>query len=138
MVYGWDSSLETGHEIIDTQHQQMITAVSGIYGACLSGGGSVELINSLDFLNCYIVKHFSEEEKLMVGYGYPGYEYHRRYHESFRVDIRGVTRRLMKGGAADSLALDVLDGLAIWLINHIKEDDSRLTAYISSMAALRG
>ncbi|MDR1915735.1 MAG: hemerythrin family protein [Synergistaceae bacterium] len=132
MAYEWDPSLETGHEVIDSQHQQLIAAVNNIYDACCCGNRDVELTNTLDFLNCYIVKHFSEEERIMIEYGYPDYEYHRRYHEMFKVDIRDMTRKLMQDGVSESIVKEILGSIIDWLINHIKSDDFRFTACISS------
>jgi hemerythrin len=63
MAYDWDEKLETGNEKIDRQHKQLITALNKLIDACGEGKGSDELENTLEFLNAYIVKHFSDEEK---------------------------------------------------------------------------
>jgi hemerythrin len=137
MCYSWEPGLETGHEIIDTQHRLLIAAVDNIYKACRGGLGKTELINALDFLNCYIVKHFHEEEKIMVDRNYPAYESHRLYHRSFRVDIRDMTRLLMAESPGGLLVTGIPDRIADWLIGHIKRDDLRLAEYAASGRAVR-
>ncbi|MDR1915676.1 MAG: hemerythrin family protein [Synergistaceae bacterium] len=134
MGYEWDPSLETGHETIDSQHKQLIVAVNNIFDACCRGDGDVEIINTLDFLNAYIVKHFSDEENIMLEYSYPDYEYHRRYHEMFKVDVRNMTKKLKQEGANELLVEEVLHSITDWLLNHIKGDDFRLATYILAVA----
>jgi hemerythrin len=130
MAYNWDGSLETGNQLIDGQHKQLIAALNNLLDACRSGHGQEELVKTIEFLNGYIVKHFSDEQKIMVKYKYPDYEIHKRYHEDFKVTVRALTKQLSEKGATDELVGNVHTSIADWLLNHIKGDDFKLAAFL--------
>jgi hemerythrin len=71
MAYQWDSSLETGYEKIDKQHKQLFAAVNNLMEASGSGKGDAAVMETLDFLTGYAIKHFSDEEQLQLDYDYP-------------------------------------------------------------------
>jgi hemerythrin len=132
MHYEWDDKLSTGHEKIDRQHKQLIEALNRLIEACSSGEGSAELGNTLEFLNSYIMKHFSDEEKIMQEYGYPDYQRHKGYHDDFTKVVRGLTDQLLSDGPTDQLVGMVHSKIASWLTNHIKGEDFRLAAHVKA------
>jgi hemerythrin len=131
MPYSWDVSLETGNQLIDGQHKQLINAVNSLLDACQKGRGQEEMVNTLEFLNAYIVKHFSDEEKLMVADDYPDYPCHRGYHEAFKVVVRDFTKDMLREGPTDEMVGKVKTIIVDWLLNHIKGDDFKLASYIA-------
>jgi hemerythrin len=132
MAYQWDSTLETGHEVIDNQHKQMVAAVNSLLDACRSGKGDQEITRTMDFLTGYTIKHFSDEEKIQIKYGYPDYLVHKRYHDEFKVMVADLTRRLIREGPTDDIVNEVNTQIGDWLLNHIKGDDFRMAAYIKA------
>ena len=136
-AYEWDSSLETGHDKIDLQHKQLIAAVNRLLDSCSEGKGTDELSNTLEFLNSYIIKHFSDEEKLMRFYKYADFERHRWYHEEFKKDVRELTSRLLAEGPSEMLIGRVSSAIVDWLLNHIKGDDFKFASSIAPVAEAR-
>jgi hemerythrin len=134
--YQWDSSLETGHTLIDDQHKQLFVALNELLVTCNAGKGKEALSKSLDFLTNYTIKHFFEEEQIQQKYNYPEYLSHKQYHDAFKLVIRDLTVRLIMKGATDDLIAEVHEKVGDWLVNHIKVHDFRLAKYLKEKAAL--
>ena len=132
MVYQWDDSLATGHEKIDNQHKQLISALNNIIEASKQGKGKEEIFKILDFLTGYTVMHFSTEEKLMKQYDYPDYLKHKRYHDEFKGTVGELTQQLISEGPTDEMIGLVTTTVGNWLLNHIKGDDFKMAAFVKS------
>jgi hemerythrin len=135
MAYQWDSSLETGYDLVDNQHKQLIAAVNALVEASQSGRGDKAVMQTVDFLTGYTIKHFSDEEKLQLKYDYPDYLNHKRIHDDFKVTVTGLTNRLIKEGPTPELVNIVSSAIGAWLLNHIKGDDFRMATYVKAKAA---
>jgi len=132
MVYQWDSSLETGHEKVDKQHMQLFETLNKLIMASKEERDSEEIFKVLDFLTGYTVMHFKTEEDLMVKYDYSDYHIHKSYHEDFKATVGGFTKRLIDEGPTVELVNVVTTAVGEWLLNHIKGDDFRMSAYVKS------
>lgn len=132
MAYSWDKSLETGNLTIDTQHKSIIKAINDLLDACSKGKGRVEVEKTLKFLQDYVIKHFSDEEKLQLKYNYPDYKAHREKHEAFKKVVKDIVDEYNKSGASIQLVAKVNSSVAGWLISHIKIEDKKVAAHIKS------
>jgi hemerythrin len=137
MAYQWDSSLECGYELVDNQHKQLVAAVNNLMEASQSGKGDQAVMQTMDFLTGYTIKHFADEEKLQQKYDYPDYFNHKRIHDDFKVTVKGLTDRLIKEGPSPELVNVVSSAVGAWLLNHIKGDDFRMAAYVKAKDAKR-
>ncbi|MDR1211830.1 MAG: hemerythrin family protein [Spirochaetaceae bacterium] len=132
MAYKWDSSLETGYELIDNQHKQLVSALNKLLEACREGHGKEKLAQTLDFLTGYTIKHFADEEKLQIKYQYPDYLTHKQYHDDFKITVKDLAEQLIEEGPTDELVGMVNTSIGDWLLNHIKGDDFRMAAYVKA------
>ena len=132
MRYEWNSILETGYPLLDNQHRQLFAALNSLTDAYTAGKGEEELKRTLEFLNSYVVKHFADEEKMMLQSRYPDYGIHRTYHMGFKTVVRDLTRQLLREGASETLVLKVGGVIADWLENHIRGDDFQFAAYLQT------
>jgi hemerythrin len=132
MAYKWDSNLETGHEKVDNQHKQLIIAVNNLMNASAQGKGDKAVLETLDFLTGYAVKHFAGEEQLQVDYNYPDYLNHKRLHDEFKVVVGDLTKQVMEKGPTTEMIDIVSSTVGAWLLNHIKGDDFRMAAFIKA------
>ena len=135
MAYQWDSSLETGYEKVDNQHRQLVSAVNNLMEASTSGKGDRAVMETLDFLTGYTIKHFADEEQLQVDYEYPDYLNHKRIHDDFKVKVGELTQRVIKEGPTVELIDTVSTAIGSWLLNHIKGDDFRMAAFVKAADA---
>jgi hemerythrin-like metal-binding protein len=134
MEYVWDSSFETGHELIDTQHKQLVAAVNNLIETCRLGKGKEELEKSLNFLNDYTIKHFFDEEQVQQKCNYPDYPNHKKLHDAFKLTVRDLKVKMIMKGASEDLVNEVRAKIGNWLITHIKGQDIKLGAYIKAQA----
>ncbi|MDR2019865.1 MAG: hemerythrin family protein [Treponema sp.] len=132
MQYEWNSSLETGYELIDTQHKQLFAAINDLIETCRLGKGMQELEKSLNFLNDYTIKHFFDEEQVQQKYNYPDYPNHKKLHENFKITVRDLKVKMIMKGASEELIEEVRVKIGDWLVTHIKGQDLKLAAYIKS------
>jgi len=132
MHYEWDETLETGNAEIDAQHKQLIAALNDLVDAREQGKGPQEIMRTLDFLSSYVVRHFNDEEAIQKKYDYPDYYRHRIYHDEFKKTVQNLVREINEKGPREELVLKTINTVAGWLINHIKGDDFKLAAYITS------
>ena len=135
MAYRWDSSLETGYDKIDNQHKQLITAVNNLMEASASGKGDNAVMETLDFLTGYAIKHFSDEEKLQTTFDYPDYLHHKRLHDDFKTVVTELVQRVGNEGPTEELINEVSMIIGSWLLNHIKGDDFRMATFVKSADA---
>ena len=135
MAYQWDSSLETGYEKVDKQHKQLVAAVNNLMDASSSGRGDAAVIETLDFLTGYAIKHFSDEEQLMIDYDYVDYLNHKRIHDDFKIVVGELVQRVAKEGPSADLIETVSAAIGSWLLNHIKGDDFRMAAFVKAADA---
>lgn len=132
MAYTFNKDLETGNQLIDSEHRQLIDAINNLLSACSAGKGRVELTNTAKFLQDYTAKHFSDEEKLQLQYQYPDYANHKRYHDDFKKVVAGICAKLDKDGPNIALVSEVNSAIAGWLIHHIKKEDVKVAAHIKN------
>ncbi|MDR1252406.1 MAG: bacteriohemerythrin [Treponema sp.] len=136
MAYQWDSTLETGHAKIDSQHKQLVAALNNIIEASQKGKGKEEIFKTLDFLTGYTIIHFSTEEEFQIQYNYPDYLVHKRYHDEFKITVSQLTGRLIKEGPTEEMIDIVTTTIGDWLLNHIKGDDFRMATFVQSKSGL--
>ncbi|HCR43202.1 MAG TPA: hemerythrin [Ruminococcaceae bacterium] len=130
MVYKFTKDLETGNDLIDSEHRQLFDAINKLLDACTVGHGRAEIGEALDFLNSYVNKHFSDEENLQLKYRYPDYPNHKKYHETFKKVVQGLVDEYRQQGASIDLVAKTNTSVAGWLLNHIKKEDVKVAAHV--------
>ena len=119
----WDDQLNTGIQVIDSQHRRIVEYINSLYDASLTRNrNDVEQV--LQNLVDYTLSHFAFEESLMEEAGYPFINGHKRVHELFVKRINNFQQRFKIG---DDITDELLAALKSWLINHIKSDDNDYT-----------
>ena len=128
----WDPALATGHDIIDNQHKQLITAVNELFEAHRSGKGRKEVERTMDFLVAYTIKHFSDEEKLQIKSEYPHHLAHKQLHDGFKGEAEELAAALRRNGPTEEFISHVCVTIGRWVINHIKSEDFTMAAHVRS------
>ncbi len=116
----WTHDLNTGIDVIDGQHRQIVAFINRLHDAKLTGNREV-IGEVIDGMVDYTLSHFAFEETLMEDAGYEFVRPHKKVHELF-VRRVGEMQARFKGGED---IIDELHGLlARWLFNHIRNDDA--------------
>jgi hemerythrin len=131
MGVSWKDELNIGVYEIDAQHKELFTRLDRFMEATRHGEGSEHVTQLLDFLDDYVHRHFTAEEKLQRLMGYPHLGMHCAEHDSFLKEITKLRGRLMKLGATPELAKLTKEVLQQWLIRHICNTDKVLGAFFN-------
>lgn len=119
----WTSDLDTGIEVIDSQHRQIVNYINEIHDA-IDRNDERLVYNVLDRLTEYTISHFTFEEHLMELANYPLFPDHKMVHENFTARVRQYHEQVSRTGDVFTTARQVMVDLQVWLISHIKREDA--------------
>ena len=102
------------------------------------GHGRSEIIPILDFLESYVVEHFSYEEACMEKYQCPIAGKNKKAHEYFVNNFMSLKSRFNQEGPSSELALVMQRELSEWLVKHIKGIDTELDHCLPAHAKRKG
>ena len=126
----WKDDLLTGNTLVDMQHQKIFEKVSDLVNACEDGSDIEKLEDTLAFLVNLAIRHFADEEALLLEYSNPDYEHHRNEHERFKKKVTGLVNRFKESGSSSELSGDVNRVFVRWFVDHIKNEDKMMSEYI--------
>ena len=126
----WDESLSVGIETIDEQHKMLIKRLHDVSEAIEQNQGEGTIAKTLDFLVDYTDFHFSEEEKQMTKFNYPGLALQQTQHKEFKESLERLERDFEEDNATKELANHIRTFLFNWLIKHIKEVDLEFGKFV--------
>ena len=125
MSITWNQSLETGIPLIDFQHKELVKQVNTLFDP----GNMNRFQETLDFLEKYVVKHFSDEQKMQTDSRYPKAAAHKSYHDAFVVTFKKLKSDYEKKGGTASNNIELTRTAADWLKNHILVHDKDFAEY---------
>ena len=125
--------LETGNDLIDSEHRTLFDAINDLMDACSSGQGRSKIGETADFLADYVDKHFADEEDLQRKNHYPHYQQHHNFHVNYKQKIRDLANEIRTDGP-NVKNLGEINSQASVLINHIRHEDKRLAEFIKNGA----
>jgi hemerythrin len=131
MPLAWSADLDTGIDVIDFQHRQLVDYLNRLE-ASLVAGDRLGVRGVLDQLADYTESHFAFEESLQAEANYKLYEAHKATHEIF---IKRLARYRERHDAGDNIGENLYDMLTTWLLHHIKRDDA---AYVADVQRTLG
>lgn len=126
MAITWDLTMATGVRSVDDQHKELFRQVAILGDAMSQGKGRDEIKKILDFVGAYVVKHFADEEKAMEEYDCPVASANKAAHNALLARFKDLRTRFDATGSGPSLVLETYETLSKWLVQHIKEIDTRL------------
>lgn len=130
MALEWTENLSVGVELIDTQHRELIHRFGSLIDACHEHRAENKITELLAFLDDYVVFHFGEEQKLMVLYGFPGFESHRTEHDFFIRRLQALKQEMAAKGPTQAVVAQMVRFLLNWIVKHIKSVDVELGAFL--------
>ena len=133
----WSKHFETGIELIDAQHRQLVDLINGV-APHLAESGDTTLADAgplLDQLAQYAAMHFRTEESLMqVGGIDPAYlAGHVQTHAAFVEEVGQMIQASRR--AAPLSGTQLLRFLSSWLTFHILSEDQKMARQLREIAA---
>jgi hemerythrin len=126
MLQGWDKSMSTGVQLVDSEHQGWFQQADRLNQALQDGKGREEIDKILKFVGDYVVTHFAHEEKIMADYRCPVADANKAAHNKFIGRFKDLQTKYEKSGASSAMAIEIQDLLRNWLVEHIRTIDSKL------------
>jgi len=130
-IVPWNPSFETGVEIIDQQHRQLVKLLNDLAHQYVYGLDPDQLEHIIDGLVDYAAYHFDTEEALWadVFAGDEWFARHQRSHSSFVEKVRAMQREAAHTTNLSSID-DLLSFLVSWLAHHILHDDKSMSVVL--------
>ena len=124
----WNESLTTEIPLIDEQHKILIDKINTLYDSIVIEAEYPNLEMMLDSLIDYTCFHFDTEERFFDKYRYPEKLKHKTEHIEFKNTINNYFERLLED--KECLALEILNYLNLWLVQHIMHVDKDYVTYL--------
>ncbi len=124
-----DNKHSVGILAMDSQHLKLVDIINELYAAMMKGTAQKILNEILAKLIEYTTSHFSQEEALMRVHSYPGLTGQQQQHKDL-VDKVKVIKNEFEGGHAN--AVDTMNFLKNWLLEHISKSDNEYGKYLNS------
>jgi hemerythrin len=130
MSIEWKDEYSVGITLIDQQHKQLVRLLDQL-GESLTKQNQKEVTThvALSLLR-YTQAHFLTEERLMIKHSYPGYEAHRKEHESLAVRVANFQQSAERGST--TISEELYKFLSDWLVHHILETDKAYSPFFRS------
>lgn len=132
MALEWTQDLSTDSDEIDNQHKELFRRINSLLDACNQGKGREEVGKTLQFLEDYVITHFSAEEEYMQRYNYHGYSTHKAQHLGFIKDFTDLKKQLQEEGPAIQVIIRTNHLLVDWILNHIRRIDKTMGAFLKT------
>ncbi len=124
----WDTGWSLGIAELDDQHRILSDLVNTLHGFLEQKQDDEKVAMMLHRLIEYGAAHFSAEEQLMVGSGFPDFEEHRLEHNRFIKTVADFTEDLAEGrGDVVEKAVEFIHD---WFFNHVDKTDRRFVPYL--------
>lgn len=130
----WDSSYETGVDIIDKDHQLLFSTMNKLLRISESTEKSAWVCREgIKYLKNHTNEHFKNEEEYMQSINYSEYEIHKRLHDDFRNKTIPALESELENTQYSEESIRHFLGVCIgWVIAHTKTEDQAIVGKIGS------
>ncbi len=126
----WTPALSVGLATIDDQHKVLVNLINELHAAMRRRKSDAIMLDVVNRLKDYTVKHFGNEEELFKRHGYPERGEHEAVHRKFVQKVLEFESGL-KGGTA-KVTMDIMRFLKDWLVSHIQGTDTKYAPFLKS------
>lgn len=126
-IFPWNEHFNTGFEIIDNQHRQLVAILNSLARHVAYGHDDAPLAELIQSLVAYAEYHFQTEEAIWAEYIPEAalVEQHQRTHRSFFESVNELALQ-QQASAVPNAVLVLFEFLTRWLSFHILDCDRRL------------
>ena len=126
----WSEELSVKIVSIDNQHKKLIEIFNNFTDSINKNSSRERVLEAIKGLKDYTVYHFSAEEKLMITHKYPGYDLHKKEHDSFVKTVQDYEDRFNKGKLL--LTVEISNFINNWICKHIMNVDGQYSEFLIS------
>ena len=124
--------LETGVAKIDSQHRELIDRLNAVTSMGMQAVTKEETLKTLDLLGNYIMRHFTDEEVLLMQCKYPKLEWHKEQHRLYFIEFIKLKKNFAASGHSPKYTLELTNSIINWIVRHIKTVDVDMGRHLRS------
>lgn len=126
----WDNKYNTGIELIDSQHKQLIELTNKLFIACREDDDVLQAVfkNAMSRMVEYVRFHFDAEIRLLTALKYPDLQNHKKKHDGLVEDILEASIEYNEG--RKYVPNNFTRTLRDWILSHIGFYDKAYTLYV--------
>ena len=130
----WSDAFSVGNIDLDHDHKRLFSLFNDLALAMKDGKTKQAISPILDALIEYTAVHFKREEEIMAAGNFPDIASHKKLHEAF-VSKAVSVRDQFRSSHANTLAIETLEFVKRWLIDHIQKSDRAYAPYVRGRRA---
>jgi hemerythrin len=134
MPISWSPKLAVGVPVIDAQHQELFRRIAALLRAMSAGRGRAHLMDTLDFLDTYVIEHFTAETAMMREAGYPHLQSHLGSHAHFVAEMRRIRLQIDRDEIETRTVIHAGALFCDWLREHIASSDRDFGVFLTERA----
>jgi hemerythrin len=129
----WDNKYNTGIDLFDNQHKELVVIINQLFQACLEGDKVIDSAfkDAMSRMVAYVKFHFGAEEKVLQRIKYPRFAEHKKRHDEMVRDILEAAKAYNEG--KKFVPNQFVRTLRDWLFSHIAVEDSAYAVYIADL-----
>jgi len=127
----WDEKYATGIPLVDSQHKELFSLTNELFRACLYGDEVLKGVfkETMGRMVDYVRFHFGAEQEILQRINYPGYQEHKKQHDTLVRDILEAVKEYNEGKKL--VPNQFVRTLRDWILSHIAVTDKLYVAYIA-------
>lgn len=125
----WTADLSIGIEVIDGEHQGLVSCLADLVAACEADADKDEQGRLLKALYKLTREHFVHEEDEMSKLDYPEAEQHKAIHGELISELDDIVEAFEESGS-QGLSAETLLFLEDWLTQHIVMEDRKIGKFV--------
>jgi len=124
----WDKTLSVQVQEIDEDHRRLVDLFNILVHSVVEGDAPDYIQAVMEELITCTVWHFRHEERLMLKYGYGGFEEHKSEHDELIESAKELQQKLLQEDKP--VSSEDIRFLEHWLTGHILGTDMDLGSYL--------
>ena len=130
----WNDNLSVGNATLDEDHKRLFIIFNELSSAMKEGRANKIILSIIDQLIDYTRSHFDREEEMMSRCSYPGLDTQKKEHSLFMAKAKDSRHRYIRE-ASNTQAIEILEFIKKWLVEHIQKSDRAYAPYVKDMKA---
>ena len=126
----WTQDLSVDNGMIDEQHKELFKRITDLVDAIKSKTCKYKIGPTTQFLQEYMVKHFTDEQNLMESHGYPDIEEHKALHDQFIKDFAELRKELEDEESNYNKSVYTNQIVVNWIVDHINQVDKKFGIFM--------
>mgnify|MGYP001768274200 CR=1 FL=1 len=129
-LFPWREEYNVNIAKIDAQHKRLVAVINQFHDAVAAGQSRRDLQKVFAVLLDYMLNHFDTEEALLLQYGFPDFEEHKKQHDVFRRKITAFLDTFLDTDM--DVTMDMAQYLVTWLSGHVFSTDKKYSAFLNA------